>query len=257
MIDNEELHVEIEQAIQENEENFQFENPLGEEESPLNHPVKEKDIAEIENTDHNSAEKDFFENPINEEEDSFENMSFEKDEAPEQIISESFDPINPKQEEQEPLEIPTEQAGIMADSFMGMTNNFLSIGAGFFVKIKKKKDFYEFEDVIQVIDEFNEKNVKKVILDEEDKALLRPLLIQILKKKAQKLTPEQQLGAAVISILMKKIQLMAEIRAENQVLLDKISDMVKVGKAETERIQEEEIPEEESEINNIELKPAA
>jgi hypothetical protein len=112
-----------------------------------------------------------------------------------------------------------------------MTDNVLAVGSGFFVKIKKHKDFYDFEEIVQVIDEQNAKNVKRIKLDEEDKILLRPLLIAILKKKAKKLTPEQQLFGAVLSILMKKAQVVMEIRAENEILLDRILEIIREEKA--------------------------
>ena len=123
------------------------------------------------------------------------------------------------------------------------------------MKIKKHKDFYDFEEIVQVIDEQNAKNVKRIKLDEEDKILLRPLLIAILKKKAKKLTPEQQLLGAVLSILMKKAQVVMEIRAENEILLDRILEIIREEKAnampepayESSMEQEEESEDEELE----------
>ena len=88
-----------------------------------------------------------------------------------------------------------------------------------------------FDFLSRTLDEQNAKNVKRIKLDEEDKILLRPLLIAILKKKAKKLTPEQQLLGAVLSILMKKAQVVMEIRAENEILLDRILEIIREEKA--------------------------
>ena len=111
----------------------------------------------------------------------------------------------------------------------------MAVGGGYFVKINKHKEFYEFEEILQVIDTQNEKNVERVKLDKEDQALLRPLLAQVLRKKAKKLTPEQQLMGAVISILMKKAQVVMEVRAENTLLEERILDIVREEKGYSEQ----------------------
>ena len=120
----------------------------------------------------------------------------------------------------------------------------MAVGGGFFIKIKKHKEFYDFEEVIQVIEEQNEKNIKRLKLDEEDKILLRPLLISMLKRKAKKLTPEQQLLGAVLSILMKKAQVVMEIKAENEILVERILDVIREEKGYSDQdIEDEEEPE--------------
>ena len=127
--------------------------------------------------------------------------------------------------------MPLSQANQAADALLGMSNNVLEVGGGYFVKISKHKEFYEFDEIISVIDQQNDKNVARVKLDKEDKALLRPLLAQILRKKAKKLTPEQQLMGAVLSILMKKAQVVMEVRAENNILEERILDIIRNEKA--------------------------
>ena len=119
----------------------------------------------------------------------------------------------------------------------------LAVGGGYFVKIRKHQEFYEFEEIIQVVDQQNDKNVERIKLDKEDQALLRPLLAQVLRKKAKKLTPEQQLMGAVISILMKKAQVVMEVRAENSLLENRILDIVRQEKGETgiDDIEEDDI----------------
>jgi len=88
------------------------------------------------------------------------------------------------------------------------------------------------------------------------------LLIAILKKKAKKLTPEQQLLGAVLSILMKKAQVVMEIRAENEILLDRILDIIREEKANSmpesayEPTMEQEEETEEGELENTVLEVA-
>ena len=120
------------------------------------------------------------------------------------------------------VKIPDSHAALAADSLLGMANNALEIGGGFFVKIKKSKDMLEFDEAIRIVEGQNVKNIQRIKLDAEDQALLRPILIQVLKNRAEELTPEQQLIAATISILLKKVQLMAEIRSENKMLVSNI-----------------------------------
>jgi hypothetical protein len=124
--------------------------------------------------------------------------------------------------------MPLEHAGLMADSIIGTINNtVLEVGAGYFVTIRKHKDFYDFEEVIQVIEEQNVKNIKQIKLDEEDKALLRPLLIHILRKKAAALSPEKQLLMVSLSIIIKKAKVVMEIRSENEMLVERIRDIIR------------------------------
>ena len=52
----------------------------------------------------------------------------------------------------------------------------------------------------------------------------------MLKQKAKQLTPEQQLLGAVLSILMKKGQIVMEIKAENEILVDRILDVIREEK---------------------------
>ena len=135
----------------------------------------------------------------------------------------------------------------LADSIIGTINNtVLEVGAGYFVTISKHKDFYDFEEIIQVIEEQNVKNVKRIKLDEEDKALLRPLLIHILRKKAAALSPEKQLLMVAISIIIKKAKVVIEIRAENQMLVERIRDIIRKEVRGYEEEKEQESKEQET-----------
>lgn len=149
----------------------------------------------------------------------------------------------PGQEEE--FSIPLEHARLMADSIIGTINNtVLEVGGGYFVTISKHKDFYDFEEIIQVIEEQNVKNIKRLKLDEEDKALLRPLLVHILRKKAAVMSPEKQLLMVALSILIKKTKVVMEIRAENDALVERIRDVirkeVRAAKGEQEQDEQEQ-----------------
>ncbi len=237
------IHSEVEQVLNSGAENVAFEEIPDENNSPLNQPVVEDEIGHGKKVVTPKQEAD----PIKENEEHVESDEKEETEK-EPSINDDFDQNIydvPEQEigsyeegedslgelDGEDFELPTGHAKQAADTLLGMTDNVLAVGSGFFVKIKKHKDFYDFEEIVQVIDEQNAKNVKRIKLDEEDKILLRPLLIAILKKKAKKLTPEQQLLGAVLSILMKKAQVVMEIRAENEILLDRILEIIREEKA--------------------------
>lgn len=236
------IHSEVEQVLNTGAENVAFEEIPDENNSPLSQPVVENEIghgkkvatpkqetepiAENEEKDESHKDKTEKEPSIN---DDFDQNIYD---APEQEIdSYEEDEGSLDELDGEDFELPTGHAKQAADTILGMTDNLLAVGSGFFVKIKKHKDFYDFEEIVQVIDEQNTKNVKRIKLDDEDKILLRPLLIAILKKKAKKLTPEQQLFGAVLSILMKKAQVVMEIRAENEILLDRILEIIREEKA--------------------------
>ncbi|QKX05354.1 hypothetical protein HN014_10645 [Aquimarina sp. TRL1] len=136
---------------------------------------------------------------------------------------------------QETFELPTATAKQAADTILGMTNNVLGVGSGYFVKIRKNKEFYQYSEIVELIDQQNQKNIQRVKLDKEDKTMLKPLIVAMLKKKAKKLTVEQQLMGAVFSILVKKTQTVLELRGENEILYDRIVDIVSEEKKRSEQ----------------------
>ncbi len=237
----------------------EFEQIAGENTSPLNAPVIEKDIAGTRQSGipptNSDTDDQVKETPASEQED--------LPDAPEQQIDDDYD--NPESFdseeaasdvglEKETFELPTAHAKQAADTFLGMADNFLEIGGGFFVKVKKHNDFYDFEEIVQVIDEHNAKNVKRLRLEKEDKALLKPLLVEVLKKKAAKLTPEQQLMGALISILVKKAQIVMEMRAENEILVDRILNIIREEKSMVaEGLSEEDHEQEDDELSEDEI----
>ncbi|WP_282068590.1 hypothetical protein [Olleya namhaensis] len=260
---------EVQDALTATPEEINFEQLQNEDSSPLNQPVIEKDIGgerpvesedekqkswnvwkpeqehktldELEPGRSGNTQTDFrtkVEAKVEKE------KAQEPLDAPEQEINgNGFDTEADETVTDQDFEVPLAQANQAADAILGMSNNVLAVGGGYFVKIRKHQEFYEFEEIIQVVDQQNDKNVERIKLDKEDQALLRPLLAQVLRKKAKKLTPEQQLMGAVISILMKKAQVVMEVRAENSLLENRILDIVRQEKGETEidDIEEDDI----------------
>lgn len=250
------IEEEVQEVLHQSADQVNFEEPLGSEGSPLNQPVVENEIGHTdsapatesneveEQPDSEKAAEDVLEEVQNEKPDFDFDGDGQDDGIPEQEIGTGE--YQERVEEElagDDFELPSSHARQAADTILGMTDNVLAVGGGFFIKIKKHKEFYDFEEVIQVIDEQNEKNIKRLKLDEEDKILLRPLLITMLKRKAKKLTPEQQLLGAVLSILMKKAQVVMEIRAENEILVERILDVIREERGYTEQNDEVEAPE--------------
>lgn len=269
---------EVQDALTASPEEINFEQLQNENSSPLNQPVIEKDIGgerpveteeekqkswnvwkpeqehktldELEPGRSGNTQTDFrstVEANVEKE------KAQEPLDAPEQDINgNGFDTDADETVTDQDFEVPLAQANQAADAILGMSNNVLAVGGGYFVKIRKHQEFYEFEEIIQVVDQQNDKNVERIKLDKEDQALLRPLLAQVLRKKAKKLTPEQQLMGAVISILMKKAQVVMEVRAENSLLENRILDIVRQEKGDTENddIEEDDINNDERDNSN-------
>ncbi|MBI3518891.1 MAG: hypothetical protein HY062_05990 [Bacteroidetes bacterium] len=256
----------IESVLKKDTQDIAFE-PIPEENiSPLAQPVVQKSNT---SGDVNAAKNEAKDtsNPAEENKEEPKVKAQEKlSDAPEQEIN--ADPPSEEEKkgagstsnEEGEFSMPLEHAGLMADSIIGTINNtILEVGAGYFVTISKHKDFYDFEELIQVIDEQNAKNIKRIKLDDEDKALLRPLLIHILRKKAAALSPEKQLLMVAISIIVKKAKVVIEIRMENQMLVERIRDIIRKEvrgyeeEKEAERKSHEETSEHEDESEQEEV----
>lgn len=237
----------IESVLKKDAQDIAFEPIPEENDSPLAQPVVQKSDT---SGDVNAA-KNETKNPSGTAEEKKEEPKAKQEapsDAPEQEINADPLPEGEKKEsgsssgnEEGEFSMPLEHAGLMADSIIGTINNtVLEVGAGYFVTISKHKDFYDFEELIQVIEEQNTKNIKRIKLDEEDKALLRPLLIHILRKKAAALSPEKQLLMVAISIIIKKAKVVVEIRMENQILVERIRDIIRKEVRAKQEEQEEE-----------------
>lgn len=244
----------IETVLKKDAQDIAFEPIPEENESPLAQPVVQKSNTSGDVNASKNEAKDTSTTGEKKEEPKVKAQEKPSD-APEQEID-----AEPTEEEKKDtgstsgngegeFSMPLEHAGLMADSIIGTINNtVLEVGAGYFVTISKHKDFYDFEELIQVIEEQNVKNVKRIKLDDEDKALLRPLLIHILRKKAAALSPEKQLLMVAISIIIKKAKVVIEIRTENQMLVERIRDIIRKEVRGYEEEQEQE--EREQEKNN-------
>ena len=216
----------IEETLKDSKQDIAFEPIPEENASPLSQAVVDKTEKGSE------MRKENLENTTKAENKAGENSSKEThtNDAPEQHFEdppETQTNSGNKGEEQE-FSIPLNQATMMADTILGVVNNTLfEVGGGYFVTIRKHGDFYDFEEVIQVIDEQNEKNIKRIKLDEEDKAMLRPLLIQVLRKQSKVLSLEQQLLGVAIAIIVKKAKAVIEIRAENELIVERIREIIR------------------------------
>lgn len=248
---------EVKQALTQGQDQIALETIQDEDSSPLNRPVIEKDIGgekkvlEKDNPDWNVWKPEMGEASNDTDQTTTYRASIENQveaekqaeplDAPEQEINldGQYDD-NGETVTNKDFEIPLAQANQAATALLGMTNNLLAAGGGLLVKIKKLPEFYEYAQVVTVIDEQNQKNVNRILLDKEDKTLLRPLVAEVLRKKAKKLTPEQQLLGAVASILMKKAQVVMEIRAENSLLESRIVSIIKDQDNKTEDTSNED-----------------
>jgi hypothetical protein len=212
----------IESALR--EEEIMFESIPDESASPLAQPVIDKST-----TNADTSNEGFQTDPALKAGEPEQNKKKPTD-APEQKIDDEpeQEPSAGSSQNTDEFTIPLEHAGLMADSIIGTIDNTLfEVGGGYFITIRKHKDFYDFDEVIQIIEEQNVKNIKRLKLDEEDKALLRPLIIQLLRKKAATLTPEKQLLMVAISILIKKAKVVMEMRSENEILVERIRDIIR------------------------------
>lgn len=234
-------------------EEVPFEELADESSSPLNEKVEDGDIGftkkkeskveppamKTEVVETPSAKQSISQNPqvkiqekekvVEEKEEERMDFNNEKlDDAPEQEIGSSQNKSGAAEE----FELPDEHAQMAAESFLGMTDNLIELGGGYFVTIKKHKDFYDFDEIIQIIDQQNDKNITRIKLDEQDKMLLRPLLVAVIKRKAKTLTPEQQLFGVAVTIIFKKARIVMQIRAENDILVERMLDIIRREKEE-------------------------
>lgn len=239
---NDELEKEIQDALTHSGEDHTLEMPISEDQSPLNSQVKTGDIADLSDT---KTKKTSFRKTA---QDAYVNEQTEQiiADAPEQHIGGHSEGSSQEKETVQAV-ISDKQATQTAQALLGMADNFLAVGGGFFVKITKHEEFFEFEELVEVIDSQNEKNIKRIRLDDDDKALLTPLLAQVIKNKTKQLTPEQQLLGAIISVIVKKAQTVMEVRAENRSLEGRILQIVREAKLPEATNQEQTIAEKEVE----------
>lgn len=221
---------------------LEFDEIMEVSDSPLNQKVKEKEIIGAFTPPVDDTPEQF-EEPHDlakdqEGVDPIEAFDFESgneqdvDNVPEQEFN--VDPEMADSDTEEPeVGIPDAAAKQMADTIIGAADNLLAL-TGHFVKIEKEQEFFEFEDVIKSIDDINEKNVARMRLDKEEKRMLKPLIVQITKKKAKVLSPEQQMLIALGTIGARRVQATMEMRAEIKNIVPTIKEMINNAKAERE-----------------------
>lgn len=232
-------------------ESIEYEEISEIETSPMNEPVKVGEVSEgIKRIELPKSELNTPNNEATEEEDLPKEML-------EDYLEESAPPLDaPEQpideEEEQPPEFEennsrssssidnaNDHAKFAADSLIGVADNLLAIGGGFFVKIKKRKSHLYFDELVErnpmednmpqigkSIDDQNAKNLKRIKLDKADIELLRPIVIQVLKQQTKQLTPEQQLIAIGISIVAKKAQMVMEMKAENALFIQNLDNRI-------------------------------
>ena len=216
---------EIANVLEQSTDEIGFETILDVADSPLNDPVISKG-DDMHNSNEPEEEQSSIETEKKEPFD-FED-SEEDDDVPEQPINENNEGFSEEFEEEEHnFQIPKSHAKLEADTYLAIADNILTVGGGFFVTIRKRKEFYDFEEVIQIIDEQNEKNISRFKLDKEDKTLLRPLIIAIIRKKSKKMSLEGLLIRAIIATIVKKGKAFFITKQECAIVEERILDAIK------------------------------
>ena len=233
-----ELEKEIQDVLSTDTSSNALQTPISENQSPLTQSVKNGDIAKIKSDDAKQRVSGGGFRETAEREYAREQAYVAREDAPEQQIEQSE--VHEGEKETAKAIISDKQATQTAEALLGMADNFLAVGGGFFVKIRKHEEFFEFEELVEVIDSQNEKNIRRIRLDADDKALLTPLLAQVIKNKTKQLSPEQQLLGAVISVIVKKAQTVMEVRAENKSLEGRILQIVREAKLPDTKDKEEQ-----------------
>lgn len=241
---------EIQEALEQGFEQMEFEPIPTEQSSPLNAPVKQGEVGEgvvnlsrppqqvayasVEAPESIRSESDRVEEAPPE-------MDFEEPlDAPEQEIGEDYN--EPHQDEGheglEAMDGLDEHIDMNADSFLGMANHLLEMGASPFVKVKKPKEVLNSRRASNRIDEQNQRNIDRLKITDEDKAIIKPALKAVMKKRAKALTPEQLLMAWGVSYLARTATMIPEIRKENKLLHEAILEDLRAEKA-TDRTSSE------------------
>jgi len=229
-------------------ESIEYEEISEIENSPINEPVKEGEVSDgfskekppapTNDSTSNEIEEDLPPEMLEE----VETPQLPPKDAPEQVVNDEEPNENKLEGEPTrtatPIDHADQHAKIAADSFIGIANNMLEIGGGFFIKIKRKKSHIYFDEllertkmegfppVVESIDNQNNKNFNRIKLDPTDVALLRPVLVEVLKNQTKQMTPEQQLAAVAISIAVKKGKAMMEIKAENKLFVQLLDERI-------------------------------
>ncbi|MFY0689127.1 MAG: hypothetical protein JXQ90_18300 [Cyclobacteriaceae bacterium] len=222
---------------------IEFEKVQGAETSPLTEPIKDK-TGEVDALTQQEIQ-DTVQAPADDQ--STPEQPFVEDEIPEQEINEVDEEELENNEEEAEAELPPEYAKLAANSAISTVENLIVAGGSYFVNVKKHEEYFDFPEVIEVIDEHNAKYAEHLKFEKEEKAAMRPLLAEILKKRAKKLTVEQQFLGLFISSMAKRVQTMAQDRAEIKVLESSIRQLIletRQDDVEDDSLEEVEVTEE-------------
>ena len=109
------------------------------------------------------------------------------------MLCPAIEPMAKRMENQETM--GADLSELAAGTRLGVVNHVIETAARPLVGIKVSPDVRKFEEVVEVIEEQNGRNIDRLKLDEEDKELLRPLIAAIVRKSGKAPSPEQQLVA--------------------------------------------------------------
>lgn len=135
----------------------------------------------------------------------------------------------------EGMNIPAGSAGELVDWGAKSLNFVIGNFAGLLINLKIKPEYHSIRDnrqkAVDIISEFNTKNVEKLKLDADDIAMLKPPLVKLLQEKGIRgLTPAEELMLAIALIAAKKVKAIAEMKSESKKLQAHFDSMIKYMK---------------------------
>lgn len=218
---------EIHAALSVSEENIPLEGNLPADESPLNEPVSEGDIGLNQPTDTQTRQNNRPEacriehsEAVDSQESPFDTSG--TDTAPPHQETDSI-----KDQDDRPEPLNERQLGVQADSYLGMVIYLIDMGGGFLVKMKKHPEFCEFEEIVEMIDQMNEQNMKHIQLSEEEKNMLWPLIIEVLRSSTKQMSTQGHLLMSGAVILLTKIRVAMSIHSEMKVQTQNILEAIR------------------------------
>ncbi|MGB3468499.1 MAG: hypothetical protein WBA74_24655 [Cyclobacteriaceae bacterium] len=234
-----ELDEEIVKVLEADPDEISLENVM--EDSPLNQPVVEK-AAPVEQQ---ALDTEIYDDEYAPEQDPEGETIMD---APEQVINEH---TNPQAEtiSAEDEKLLDKEFGMMADSAINGLSQLLMLPYPF-VRIKPDPELMEYEETANHITESNQTLKESLPISKEEKAMLKPPLKAVLRKRAVKISPESQLAAVTASILLNKAALVYQMAKANKALVTSMKEQIKEMKAYQEDFHEEDldqdkVPEEE------------
>lgn len=122
-----------------------------------------------------------------------------------------------------PFNIPSGSANDLVDFGAQGLNYLIGAFGPMIWGLKKHPQFYNFEGMIEDIDEFNAKISEKLKIDSEDIEMLRkPLVAMMQEKGIRGLTNGEQLLVACLMIGVKKVKVVLEVKKEVKIVEKKL-----------------------------------